>query len=294
MWFLSPPWPAALLDNYHLHTVVLLKQQGEHVGKLLPQSDARVIRVQSIARNLIHGLNKGLMLKGEPRLISESSKFPSQTREYHSSAVSAHIREGTYRKKRRWKPATKHLDGKVWDIYVADKNINNAFCGLDGKIVIYSGLLKKLKSDEEIATVIAHEMGHAVARHVAEGILRGLVLLLLTFVVLDEFDVPFNLVHSLMLKLVDNCFSRRREAEADYIGLMSMASAGYDPQVAPSVYENRLGGGDSFEFLSTHPPGKKRAKLLKEPKTMKLAQQVYEDVSRKSDYKFHLKFHTLQ
>ncbi|OMO52922.1 hypothetical protein CCACVL1_29005 [Corchorus capsularis] len=57
-----------------------------------------------------------------------------------------------------------------------------------------------------------------------------------------------------------------------------MASAGYDPQVVPSVYENRLGGGDSFEFLSTHPPGKKRAKLLEEPKTMKLAKQVYEDV----------------
>ncbi|OMO52921.1 Peptidase M48, partial [Corchorus capsularis] len=184
-WFLSPPWPAALLDDYHIHTVVLLKQQGgfinpivakstnrrlkalskteewekfekEHIGKPLPQSDPRVIRVQSISRNLIHGLNKGLMLKGEPRLISENSKFPSQTKEFHTSAVSAHMREGTYRQKRRWKPAT-NLDGKVWEIYVADKNINNAFCGLDGKIVIYAGLLEKLKSDEEIATVIAHE-----------------------------------------------------------------------------------------------------------------------------------------
>ncbi|OMP09759.1 Peptidase M48 [Corchorus olitorius] len=122
-----------------------------------------------------------------------------------------------------------------------DKDDINAFCGPNGIIVIYSGLLKHLKSDEEIATVIAHEMGHAVARHVAEKMVRVVVLLIPTI-----WDIQSGKSHT----------------------------AGYDPQVAPSVYENRLGGGDSFESLSTHPRGKKES----QPKTMKLAKQVYEDV----------------
>ncbi|OMP09761.1 hypothetical protein COLO4_05154 [Corchorus olitorius] len=81
------------------------------------------------------------------------------------------------------------------------------------------------------------------------------------------------------------------EAEADYIGLMLIASAGYDPQVAPNLYENQFPlmfpeiAPNVYEnldywvsFISTHPSGKKRAKLLKKPRTMELAKQVYEDV----------------
>ncbi|XVF33468.1 hypothetical protein REPUB_Repub17cG0171000 [Reevesia pubescens] len=51
-----------------------------------------------------------------------------------------------------WKPATKHLDGKVWEVYVADRYSDNAECHLGGKIVIYSGCLRSLKSDAEVAS----------------------------------------------------------------------------------------------------------------------------------------------
>ncbi|OMP09762.1 Peptidase M48 [Corchorus olitorius] len=184
----------------------------------------------------------------------------------------------------------------VGSAVLLDKDkIINASCGPNGKIVINSGYLKHLKSDEEIAAVLAHEMGHAVARHVAEGMLRRLVLLLLTFVGLGALDVIFKLRHTLPAILVDNFFSRRREAEADYIGLMLMASAGYDPQVAPNLYENKIPlmfpeiPPNVFEdleywlsFVASHPPCKKRAKLLKEPKTMELAKQVYEDVKARN------------
>ncbi|OMP09763.1 Peptidase M48 [Corchorus olitorius] len=224
--------------------------------KMLPPSDPRVIRVQSIAENLINGLKQGLILQGEPRLDSENSKsIPNLTKEYDSTAVSGHMREGNYRQKRRWKPAIKHLEGKGWEFYVADKDKINAYCHPNGKIVINSGLLKHLKSDDEIATILAHELSHI-----------------------------------LLVILVDNFFSRRMEAEADYIGLMLMASAGYDPQVAPNLYQNQFplmfpGIGPNvyeyldywFSFALTHHSGKKRAKLLKEPRTMELAKQVYED-----------------
>ncbi|OMO52928.1 Peptidase M48 [Corchorus capsularis] len=161
----------------------------------------------------------------------------------------------------------------VGSAVLLDKDTIDAFCSLNGKIVISAGLVNHFESDEEIATVIGHEMGHAVARHVAEKMVRVVVLLIL--IIWAILSGKFNLEHSILVILVENFFSRRREAEADYIGLMLMASAGYDPQVAPTLYEN-WGGGNSF--ISTHPPNKERAKLLKEPKTMELAKQVYEDV----------------
>ncbi|OMO62159.1 Peptidase M48 [Corchorus olitorius] len=154
--------------------------------------------------------------------------------------------------------STTHGEGFNLNVLLHKDDDINAFCSLDGKIVIYSGLLNHLESDEEIATAIGHEMGHAVARHVSESISRRLGL---------RMPIVF---------LSDNFSNRRMEVEADYIGLMLMASAGYDPQIAPNLYQNRLGSSGSFE--STHPPGKLRAKLSKEPKTMELAKQVYEDV----------------
>jgi len=69
--------------------------------------------------------------------------------------------------------------------------------------------------------------------------------------------------------------------EADYIGLLLIASAGYDPRVAPKVYEKlgKISGGDSAlrNYLSTHPSGKKRAELLAQAKIMEEAVSIYRD-----------------
>ncbi|KAI3886038.1 hypothetical protein MKX03_003619 [Papaver bracteatum] len=71
-------------------------------------------------------------------------------------------------------------------------------------------------------------------------------------------------------------FSRRMEKEADYIGLLLLASVGYDPRGAPQVYE-KLGDGksSSSDYLSTHPSGKKRAQLLSQEKIMEEALGIY-------------------
>lgn len=70
--------------------------------------------------------------------------------------------------------------------------------------------------------------------------------------------------------------------EADYIGLLLMASAGYDPRVAPKVYEKlgKVAGGDSAlrDYLSTHPSGKKRAQLLSQAKVMEEGLLIYREV----------------
>jgi predicted Zn-dependent protease len=75
---------------------------------------------------------------------------------------------------------------------------------------------------------------------------------------------------------VTSCFLHRREVEADYIGLMLMASAGYNPRVAPKLFKKKIGGEGGIN--STHPSGSKRAKLLKKPKVMNKALAVYEEV----------------
>jgi len=72
----------------------------------------------------------------------------------------------------------------------------------------------------------------------------------------------------------------RMEIEADYIGLLLLASAGYDPRVAPTVYEKlgKLGGDALGDYLSTHPSGKKRSKLLAQANVMEEALMIYREV----------------
>ncbi|KAI8007636.1 Mitochondrial metalloendopeptidase OMA1 [Camellia lanceoleosa] len=135
-----------------------------------------------------------------------------------------------------------------------------------------------LGTDPEIATIIGHEVGHAVARHIAEGITKNIWFVMLQLI-LFQFIMP-DLVYTMSTLFLKLPFSRRMEMEADYIGLLLMASAGYDPQVAPKVYE-KLGmiTGDSKlrDYLSTHPSGKKRAVLLSQAKVMEEAMAIYRE-----------------
>ncbi|XP_015876177.1 mitochondrial metalloendopeptidase OMA1 [Ziziphus jujuba] len=169
-------------------------------------------------------------------------------------------------------------DGLNWEVVVVDKPEDcNACCYPGGKIVVYTGILKHLTSDAEIAAVIGHEFGHGVARHGAESVTSLVWLGFLRFI-LKRFVMSFiaNAMLKIFLKLP---LSRRMEKEADYIGMMLMASAGYDPRVAPKVFEKleKLMGDESSigEFLSTHPSGKKRAQLLSQPKVMAKATRLY-------------------
>ncbi|QHN93855.1 hypothetical protein S83_060458 [Arachis hypogaea] len=70
-------------------------------------------------------------------------------------------------------PATSHLDGLNWEVLVVNDSVVNAILLPGGKIVVYNGLLEHFKSDAEIATIIGHEVGHAVARHIAEGLTKN-------------------------------------------------------------------------------------------------------------------------
>lgn len=182
-------------------------------------------------------------------------------------------------KERGDKASTQHLKAFNWEILVVNDPLVNAFCLPGGKIMVFTGLLNAFPSDAEIATVISHEVGHAVARHAAEGMTSNLWFAILQIILLQFIGMP-DLVYAMSNLLLKLPFSRRMEVEADYIGLLLMASAGYDPRVASSVYEKlgKLSGDSEIKnYLSTHPSGKKRAELLKQAKVMDEALGIYRE-----------------
>jgi hypothetical protein len=114
--------------------------------RLFPLSDPRTIRVQSVATNIISAMNSGLRLEHECKingsLLAVEGSKPRQKQDRNFI----------------WKPSTKHLRRRNWEVYVVDTREKNASCLLGGRIVIYKGLLDTLKSDAELATVIGHEV----------------------------------------------------------------------------------------------------------------------------------------
>ncbi|KAM3736406.1 hypothetical protein ACB098_10G161500 [Castanea mollissima] len=274
-------------------------------GKILPAIHPDSVRVRLIAKDIIEALQRGLSTdqvwsdmsyaaeeslggggrgeleaRGNETLMalkdSEEGKWSKEDEILDDSWVQQSRKKG---QERGSLSATSHLEGLNWEVLVVNEPVVNAFCLPGGKIVVFTGLLEHFKSDAEISTIIGHEVGHAVARHAAEGITKNLWFAILQLI-LYQFVMPdvVNTMSTLFLRLP---FSRRMEMEADYIGLLLMASAGYDPRVAPKVYEKlgQVTGESSLrDYLSTHPSGKKRAKLLAQAQVMEEAFSIYREV----------------
>ncbi|KAI3886033.1 hypothetical protein MKX03_003614 [Papaver bracteatum] len=190
--------------------------------------------------------------------------------------------------------ATQHLEGLKWEVAVIDDPEEINACSYPGgKIIVFTGFLDHFKTDAEIATVIVHEVGHIVARHGAEGVSNRMCFQFLRIILRILSGGPTTTLNKIYKYfLIELPFSRRMEKEADYIGLLLLASAGYDPQGAPEVYE-KLGKIGVLEelgefwrslisYISTHPSGKTRAELLAQDKVMEEAISIYrESVSRR-------------
>ena len=153
-----------------------------------------------------------------------------------------------------------------WQFNVQKTKDLNAYCMPGGRIMVYSGLIETLDlSDAELATVLAHEVGHALREHTRERVSRAYAQQLLlsgaaavTGVSEGTANVA-NMVAEVTLQLP---FSRDQESEADQIGLELMARAGYDPRAALTLWNKMAaaGGGGQPKFLSTHPAPKDRIK----------------------------------
>jgi len=151
-----------------------------------------------------------------------------------------------------------------WEVNVLDRPEVNAFCLPGGKIAVFTGLLKVVQNDSQLATVMSHEIAHALAHHSSERLAR------------QEIN------RSGLGGIWSKAYDRQQEEEADHIGVFLMTFAGYDPEEAVHFWERmqRLSGGRQQlpEILSDHPSDARRIQNMKAwvPKAL-AAKQAYDE-----------------
>ena len=159
--------------------------------------------------------------------------------------------------------------GTEWKIYVIDAPIANAFVLPGGEIFVFTGLLPITANEDGLAAVIGHEIAHKIARHVAEKVsfyqFFTIATTALQVLITGDLHMPLgDVVKNLLVFLP---FSRKCEIEADYIGLMFMAQACYDPAEAVQVWkrmQEQERGPRPPAFLSTHPGHHERIQKITE------------------------------
>ncbi|MCD7972706.1 MAG: M48 family metallopeptidase [Candidatus Azobacteroides sp.] len=163
------------------------------------------------------------------------------------------------------------LNGYAWEFNLIKSNEVNAFCMPGGKIVVYEGILPYTQDETGLAVVLGHEVAHAVAKHANErvsqqvaaqygGAILGGVLGGSSSATQNAVGLAYGLGTQYGVLLP---FSRKQELEADQLGLIFMAMAGYDPRQAIPFWERMSQQGGSVpEFTSTHPSDQNRIKEI--------------------------------
>jgi predicted Zn-dependent protease len=172
-----------------------------------------------------------------------------------------------------------------WEVSVFAEEQVNAFALPGGKIGVYEGLLSVAENQDQLATVVAHEVAHVLARHSNERISTqyatstGLELA----GVLAGQSTPAKQTLFGLLGLGAQVgvllpFSRKQETEADLLGVELMAKAGFDPEQSVQLWQNMTAASEGAppEFLSTHPSGESRIRALQQymPNVLSVAQQA--------------------
>ena len=172
--------------------------------------------------------------------------------------------------------ATKDMPNAQWEFVVFESKEANAFCLPGGKVGVYTGLLPVTQDEAGLATVIGHEVAHAVARHGAERMSEAMVMqtggqVIGAAMAESQYQSAAMVAYGLGAKVGRELpHSRKQELEADNIGLTYMARAGYDPEAAIgfwqrfSDYNKQQGGTQPMSFLSTHPVDDVRIKQLRD------------------------------
>lgn len=172
-----------------------------------------------------------------------------------------------------------------WEFNLVQSNEANAFCMPGGKIVVYEGLLPYTQNEASLAVVLGHEIAHAVAKHSAEQLTKqqnqsvatSVLGTVLNSTVGSGVGDVASKVASTGFSLMNLKYSRTDESEADYMGLIFAAMAGYDPSYAVSFWQRMAqstSSSSTSEWLSDHPSDEKRIANIQ--KWMPEAQKYYE------------------
>lgn len=182
-----------------------------------------------------------------------------------SAAVEKYLKENGYES---------YLQYFDWEFNLVESEVPNAWCMPGGKVVIYSGILPLTQSEAGLAVVMGHEIAHAVARHGNERMSHSMLVQMGGMALGEalkqkpnETQAIFSAAYGLGSQYgVMMPFSRQHEYEADKMGLIFMAMAGYNPQEAVAFWQRMSAnsGQKPPEFLSTHPVDSKRIAALNE------------------------------
>lgn len=161
----------------------------------------------------------------------------------------------------------KRIEGYNWEFNTVDSKDVNAWCMPGGKVVVYTGLLPVTRDDAGLAVVMGHEIAHAIAEHGNERMSQQLAIeaagIGLELYMQQKPEQTRNIflsAYGVGSQLGILAYSRQHELEADKLGLIFMAMAGYDPQRSLSFWKEMAasGSGSVPEFLSTHPSDEHR------------------------------------
>ncbi len=176
---------------------------------------------------------------------------------------------------------SKRVHGYKWEFNLVQSKDINAWCMPGGKVVVYSGILPVTKSETGLAVVMSHEIAHAIARHGNERMSQGLLaeaggigLSLYLQQKPSQANALFEQAYGVGVALGAILpFSRMHESEADKMGLVFMAMAGFNPNEAVEFWQRmkNASNGNVPAFLSTHPGDEKRIEEIKKflPTAMK-------------------------
>ena len=215
--------------------------------------------------------------RSQMQLLPESAELKMGLDSYQEVLKTAHlsnsaaVNEQVTRVGKRIAEATGKTDYQ-WEFKAIDDKQANAFCLPGGKVAVYTGILPLTKDDAGLAAVVGHEVGHAIARHGGERISQTLLVQgSLTGVQLALSRGDPAMVQQVTSLLGAGAtvgvllpWSRAQESEADHLGLIFMAKAGYHPSAARDLWVrmSQAGGEKPPEILSTHPSDATRIRQI--------------------------------
>lgn len=237
----------------------------------------KLLMVMSLASLLAGCQNVPLTGRSQLLMISESQERSMGLASYrdiiakeklsHDPALTARVQ----RIGARIAAATGRSDYQ-WEFKVIEDEAVNAFCLPGGKVAVYTGVLPIAQDDAGLAAVIGHEVAHAIARHGGERFSQEILVTGLTVATAvatsdsDKRDLYAGLLGAGAAVGFLLPYSRLHESEADRMGLIYMAKAGYDPRAAVGLWQRMAKAGKDKgkmpEFLSTHPADETRIKEI--------------------------------
>ena len=277
--------------------------------RIIALTSALMLLAAGCAKDLVTGkttLNY-YSLEGEPKLggqvLARQVKAAKKKGAKMDAAADAEEYERIKGIVVRIKPHT-HYPEFPYEVHLTESKIVNAWCAPGGKMMVYTGLWKPKKglvekgNEDQLAAVLAHEMAHANARHVTEAISRNMTIVIAGTAVQTAIAAGgssqganlFGEIFSDGMSVFVPSYSRSNEYEADRLGLLYMAKAGYDPREAVKLWKAAAGRKkDMTSIFASHPSSGSRARTLEKylPAAMVIYLDAVKSLPKKSGKKGH-------